>query len=36
MKKKFLIRIDFEKNNSKKFLKEKKSMLEKPILFDEI
>ena len=36
MKKKFLIRNDFDKKNSKQFLKEKKLMLEKPILFDEI
>ena len=34
--KKFLIRNDFDKNNSKKFLKDKFITLEKPILVDEI
>ena len=36
IKKKFLLRNDFDKKNSKIFLKEKHLMLEKPILFDEI
>ena len=36
MKKKFLLRNDFDKKHSKEFLKEKKLMLEKPILIDEI
>ena len=36
MKKKFLMRNDFDKKHCKQFLKEKKLMLEKPILFDEI
>jgi len=34
--KKFLIRNDFDKKNSKKFLKDKLITLEKPILVDEI
>ena len=36
MKKKFLLRNDFDKKHAKEFLKEKKLMLEKPFLIDEI
>ena len=36
IKKKFLLRNDFDRKHSKKFLEEKHLMLEKPILFDEI
>ena len=36
IKKKFIIKNDFDRKNSKKFLQEKYLMLEKPVLLDEI